>query len=818
MIFPEYIKGDIRVNKKSYTSTMITIFLAVLILSNFTFGIVSYFNSFRNMIKDHTAGYHFRILTELETKDANELLGNRHIKKIGFFNKEKLNEGFGSKEETILIRIDDTALETVKFMLKKGNLPKNNEILISDYMEREIDKSIGDILLLDGQAYKVSGIYSDIGYDYEKHYNVFLNQEQSSLLSSGRKLSPFIWYKNIFKTYSTSRNIMDSLDYKNLAYNFNSTYLSRSFVFDKDIDPITDYPFQILAIILFFILIFLFYSIITSLFLVQESKSIKEYGKLKALGARDKDINKIIRLKTIYISQKPIIAGILGSLGLLKLLFFLIKKIENNFEVRSAFSINSNLKLELNPILFIGLYLVSFFIIYLASKKPVKKIKKVSILDALKGNIKSKSHKKYDLLYQGDIEKDLSKQFYKNARASFRSTKVSLKLGFALMVFILGSVTFYALNTSYNNYDKFTGYNIHLEYASNKEINPQLLEDVESLKPKDYINFRKEAVFLDYDEGFISPNYKDKLNILKDELVSLNSIQLELFGIEDEVFNKLVSKKGFNPESYKDGKVLLLNTIADDFNKAKSQMNFVEFLNEDIKNIPLSEYGREFSQPGYEFSLNVEDKISSPLFDYSLRENRLHAYMPKSEYIKLLNKFARIADLDQFEYVLVETDNIKESSELLESISLNYFKEEDFSLISQLEQKDDIKKMNSLANLLAIFLSSFFLVVGFSNAYFSLYNLFLERRQSLLLYKAIGMDRKLLGNILKREKNKLLLNFIITMPFIVLLVSFLISKAARIFTLIDILKNLNYIFLILYIILIYISISKMYKKYIKEIL
>lgn len=818
MIFYDYIKGDIRLNKKSYTSTILTIFFAVIILSTFTFGVVSYFDSFRDMIGEHTGGYHFRLISTINSQDAKDLVANRHVKKIGFFNKNRLNQSFGSKEETVLIKIDENALETVKFMLKDGQLPKPGEILISNYMEKEVDKTIGDELSLNGQSYKISGIYSDTGYDYEKHYNIFLNQNQQELLDSGEELSPFIWYKNVFKTYKISRKIMEDLDKPDLVYNFNSTYLGRCFVFDKEIDPAKDYPFQLLSIALFFILIFLFYSIITNLFVIQESKSIMEYAKLKAIGATSKDIRKIIRLKILYIAQIPIFLGILTSIGLIKLLFTLIQTVENYFGAKNIYSITNNLRISFHPILLLTLYTISFLVVFLGSKKPGKKLKKLSILDGLKGNMKNKLHKKYDLKYRNNIEKDLSKQFFKNSKKNFRATNISLKLGFTLMTFIMATVSFYNLSVKYDNIDKFNGYNIHCKYGTNKEIDRNLLDDIENLSKNDYINFRKEFIFLDYDEKLISPNYIEKIGNLEENLTSLDNLRIDMFGIDDHVFNKLVRARGLEPSKYKNNKVLLLNTMADDFNMAKSKMKFVEFLNKDINEVSVSEYGNSLGNRGYEFKLNVEDKIDTPLFDYPLREDRLNIYMPKSEYIKLLSKFARIADLDQFEYVLVDSNDISKTSEELNNISSKYFKEGDFNIVSQLEQKESIKKTKTLGNLLALFLSTFFIVIGLSNCYFSLYNLFLERKTYLLLYKSIGMDQNLLENILQREKNKLFLSLMATMPLILLGLSAFIAKSSKIFTIFDILVNINYIFLLGYIILVYLTISKIYKSQVKDIM
>ena len=128
-IYKEYIKGDIENNRKSYNSTRITIFLAVLILSTFLFGVSSYFESYRDLISKNTGGYHFRIISPISNKDANNLTFNRHIEKVGFFNIIDLKESFGSKAKTKLFKMDDNAFSTIKSWLKQGRLPEDGEII-----------------------------------------------------------------------------------------------------------------------------------------------------------------------------------------------------------------------------------------------------------------------------------------------------------------------------------------------------------------------------------------------------------------------------------------------------------------------------------------------------------------------------------------------------------------------------------------------------------------------------------------------------------------------------------------------------------------
>ncbi len=306
-ILKEYIKGDIKNNKKTYNSTIITIFLAVIILSTFVFGVSSYFKSYIEMVTEDIGGYHFKIISRISSKDANNLVSNRHIKKLGFFNTKELEEGFGSKEKAKVYRMDDDALSTIKYLIKEGVLPKDGQVMISNDMSKETGKTIGDNIELEGNAYYISGIYYDRTYEHQNFYNIYLNVNQDTLLHSKEELSPFICYKNIYRTFSLSRKIMENLETKDVVYVYNEVYLDRAFVIDPERNLLSDYITQVLVFLTFIILIILFYSIIVNSFLVQESKSIVEYSKLRSIGATNKDINKIIRLKAIYITNSNII-------------------------------------------------------------------------------------------------------------------------------------------------------------------------------------------------------------------------------------------------------------------------------------------------------------------------------------------------------------------------------------------------------------------------------------------------------------------------------------------------------------------------------
>lgn len=826
-IFKEYVKGDIKNNKKSYNLTRITIFLAVVILSTFIFSVFSYFKSYLNMPNISMGDSHFRIISTISSKDANDLISNRHIEKIGFFNIKEIEKGFGSKEKTKLFKMDNNALSIKESTLKEGSMPQSGEIMISDDMSKEIGKNIGDKIEIKGKGYYISGIFYNDVHEYQDFYSVYLNVDQEVLLNSNEELTPFIWYKNIYRTYSLSEEIMGNLETKDVNYGYNDLYLNRSFVIDPRQDLLNDYMDHILIITLFFILLILFYSIIVNLFLVQEGKSIIEYSNLKSIGATNKDIGKIINLKIMYISQIPIILGILCSLGLVKLLFMIINGVDNHFSKgKNLYSIYMHLKLKLDFRLVVFIYFVSLLIIYLASKKPIKKLKKSSILDGLSGDIKNKSYRKHDLKYTGNIEVDLSKQFYKNSKYNFRFTGITLKLGFLLMIFIMLGFTFYSMDKEYNRMSKFENYDIQGEYVTLKPLKEDFMNDIEKLQIEDLVNFRNITVNLDLDDKLIYDEYKDRgsLNSLKEKTGSPDRLTVEIFGVEDEKFKELALEKGFNPDDYIGNKAVILNTMGDNFNIPVSRMKNIKFLKDSINELSFSEYESSIEpivDRGYEFTLNIEDKIDTPLFNYPIKSNFLNIYMPKTQYMKLVDKFAKIGDVDQYEYISVKTNNTNKIQEEIKNISLEYFREDDYFVESKLDEEISTKKRNIIGSVLAIFLSMFFVVVGFSNSYFSFYNLFLKRKNEFLLYKSIGMDKKLLSTILEQEKKKIIFSFISSMPFIMLVGIFIISKLFKIFKPIDYLLNLNYLFILVilgYVFIIYISISKMYNKHKKEII
>src|SRR5699024_4435917 len=147
----------------------------------------------------------------------------------------------------------------------------------------------------------------------------------------------------------------------------------------------------------------------------------------------------------------------------------------------------------------------------------------------------------HDLKYTGNIEKDLSKQFYKNSKYNFRFTGITFKIGFLLMVFVMVAITYYSMDKKYNRVSKYETYDIQGEYATLKTLHEDFIKEIKKLNIEDLVNFRKETVFLDFDPNMVSNKYRntDSLSSLGKEIGSFENMRVEIFGIEDEKFKEL---------------------------------------------------------------------------------------------------------------------------------------------------------------------------------------------------------------------------------------------------------------------------------------
>src|SRR5699024_8572944 len=192
------------------------------------------------------------------------------------------------------------------------------------------------------------------------------------------------------------------------------------------------------------------------------------------------------------------------------ILFLIINSVYKYFSGgKDLYSIYMHLDLKLDFRLVLFVYILSFLIIYIGIKKLIKKLKKNSILDGLKGNIRNKNYKKHDLKYTGNIEKDLSKQFYKNSKYNFRFTGITFKIGFLLMVFVMVAITYYSMDKKYNRVSKYETYDIQGEYATLKPLHEDFIKEIKKLNIEDLVNFRKETVFLDFDPNMVSNKYRN---------------------------------------------------------------------------------------------------------------------------------------------------------------------------------------------------------------------------------------------------------------------------------------------------------------------
>ena len=232
---------------------------------------------------------------------------------------------------------DSTASRLQHFSLQSGNMPvEESEIAACREFFQAFgleEPKIGDTVQLPyringggeviTQAFTICGFAdSTEAAELSKAYSAYVSQkfmEQSIPEEQMRALTVYFQVKNEdhkdeaqMKEYIQS--LAQDLGIKEQQYNINTMYLM--FSLDPGTETLTACIIIMAVIVLFSVLV------IYNIFHVAVVRKIKEYGRLKAIGASRRQLRQIVRREGILLSIVAIPVGLLAGMGLVKAFLF----------------------------------------------------------------------------------------------------------------------------------------------------------------------------------------------------------------------------------------------------------------------------------------------------------------------------------------------------------------------------------------------------------------------------------------------------------------------------------------------------------------
>lgn len=326
-----------------------------------------------------------------------------------------------------MMYMDRTGMELYKVKLKEGQLPqKENDIVVSKGILEALgqNRKIGDTITVPYQILKDDGL----DYTKEKDFRIcgFLADNESSkeqkqytsLVSEAflKAEIPVEQVKYRFLLQVNGQKGNTTADYtetiQNIArqfgiseddMNINKEYLAANYV-----DPAT------IPVIVGIMLIVVLAGIITiySVYYVSMNQRVREFGKLKAIGATKRQLRQIVLREGMGVALFAIPIGLLIGTVAVKvvLLQFVEHAKDSNVLITEAYKVVAKGEVQLY---YWWIYLLAIAVtlctVYLSLMKPMRMAAKVSEIEAMRyqgGSKRQKSSRKgYQFLNIGRLTK-----------------------------------------------------------------------------------------------------------------------------------------------------------------------------------------------------------------------------------------------------------------------------------------------------------------------------------------------------------------------------------------------------------------------------
>lgn len=326
-----------------------------------------------------------------------------------------------------MMYMDRTGMELYKVKLKEGQLPqKENDIVVSKGILEALGQNgkIGDTITVPYQILKDDGL----DYTKEKDFRIcgFLADNESSkeqkqytsLVSEAflKAEIPVEQVKYRFLLQVNGQKGNTTADYtetiQNIArqfgiseddMNINKEYLAANYV-----DPAT------IPVIVGIMLIVVLAGIITiySVYYVSMNQRVREFGKLKAIGATKRQLRQIVLREGMGVALFAIPIGLLIGTVAVKvvLLQFVEHAKDSNVLITEAYKVVAKGEVQLY---YWWIYLLAIAVtlctVYLSLMKPMRMVAKVSEIEAMRyqgGSKRQKSSRKgYQFLNIGRLTK-----------------------------------------------------------------------------------------------------------------------------------------------------------------------------------------------------------------------------------------------------------------------------------------------------------------------------------------------------------------------------------------------------------------------------
>lgn len=801
---------NLLLNKKRSIATIIGILLSTSLIFTVFSGVSSFRETLKNYIIKEEGDYH------ISTKNKNLFNQASHHKnfydyyKVNILGSSIIDNTANFQKYLIIKALDKKTFDRNQIKLVDGRLPKSSdEIVISTNLKNFLDNNlaIGQTLALELDKSSDNNNISHLNKFEHRSFKIvgYINRPNSSIdkleedgfsaLSVSDKKEKYIDTEYFYKL----KDIKKYQNHLNDVYNNSSDYHINYRLMKTYGLSFSNQTMNVLygiAAVISLIIILTSISVIRNSFSISIIEKTKQYGILKSLGATDKQISKDIYFEGFSLGAIGILLGLLLGFIVNKILIFTINEIvKDNFLPVKLIS----------KVSFWGVFLsiiLSMLTIFLSTYRIVRRVRKFSPLESIKGNkdinITSKEIKTNPLIekifgFAGLI----SDKNIKRNKKKYKTTVISLITSVSLFI-----IAFYMINI----FNELIG----LNYSS-KNSNIIIESFSDEKNNNNYKKLKHLSSTLLADKEFVfSENYNldiDISNTNQEDLENYNNTEsINLKIIDDKAFDKLLKDNKLDEET----KFVTTNKIKYIKNSKTYKKDFLKNFSFEAtpKYVEKDDNGEYKTKYGDKISMDIKLIKKTPLGFSKITENVVTVFTRESALEK------RSLGNPKGYYLAINTDDdIKLEKELK-----NFIQEKSINHTFVTNISSQMRTAKSGILVLKIFIYGFICVltaIGITNIFNTITSNMQSRKIEFAALSSVGLTSKDFKKMNKLESFFLGIKALIYGVPIGILLSYLLYTAIKNkFELsyklpyLGIIFSLIFVFLVIYLIMSYSS-SKM---------
>ena len=773
---------DLKLNKKRSIVIIIGIILSTALICGVAGLVTSFQKTFTETAKRDNGNFHV-MYYNIPKDELKYIEENRNVDE--YYLSEELGYSYLQDSEleekpmVNVIAMDNKFLNNMGITLQEGNLPESdNEIVISKRINEtcKVDYKVGDTITLNINSqeknYKIVGIIERPSTTIEP-YDVSWYTVITKMDTIKEKANIAVLYTNVFEYQDVTESINQMVkaktaeekeNGKTFSGMRNEAYTSYKYEIKLNTDLLAyeganlsaGFISTIYGVGGFVMAIVLVSSVfvIRNGFAISITERLKQYGMLSSIGATKKQIKKSVYFEGFILGIIGIPLGILS--GILAI-FILVNLV--NFILKDYISSGTLLVYNISWIAILISALVSIITIWLSCKSSARKASKVTPIEAIRSSQDIKLNAK-----KMKCPKIITKLFktggeiaYKNlkrSRKKYRTTVISIIVSVVIFIAISSFIE-YGFRMSSAYYTEL-GYNYAVycrdyddtvaseeERMQEEHENLQILLDISKFENIERFSIPKSTNLElekneEYEQQLTDLGKEVKSSIVQhsqtNEEQEIDVVNVVSLGKEE--YERYLKKIGGNYEDYKDGAILLDNSISYDREGKTIQGSIYKWKKGDIVSGKID---------GKDFSVNIVDKTEERPMGMENMYSTNAFLIVSDELMESIGNYY-VSGLYIQSNAPYELDK-----EIEQYMNLHEIKE-DSLYIANMEEA--VKEENAIVLVISIFLYGFITVItliGITNIFNTITTNMNLRRKEFAMLKSIGMTKKEFNRMIRLE-------------------------------------------------------------------